>query len=196
MPRSGRNLGRLRPSQLLERGFRRVQGQATPFVPAHLLLTNSQKYHSIAAKGGKVEPPLVPSKDGLVNGDKHANATADEQAQDEAADSDEYDPSVGLASKSGQESAVSSSAAAAALPQALAANGKCNKDDLCPSKAGERNAKKVLLTGRIVHDDAMKNIMMSWYYAGYYTGLYEGKQIGYASAFQQQPGHPQQPERG
>jgi hypothetical protein len=28
----------------------------------------------------------------------------------------------------------------------------------------------------------MKNLMMSWYYAGYYTGLYEGKQQGYASA--------------
>ena len=32
----------------------------------------------------------------------------------------------------------------------------------------------------------MKNIMMSWYYAGYYTGLYEGKQQGYAMAFQEQ----------
>jgi hypothetical protein len=30
----------------------------------------------------------------------------------------------------------------------------------------------------------MKNLMMSWYYAGYYTGLYEGKQQGYASAKQ------------
>ena len=28
----------------------------------------------------------------------------------------------------------------------------------------------------------MKNLMMSWYYAGYYTGLYEGKQQGYANA--------------
>ncbi len=35
----------------------------------------------------------------------------------------------------------------------------------------------------------MKNLMMSWYYAGYYTGLYEGKQQGYALAqVQQQPG--------
>ena len=35
-----------------------------------------------------------------------------------------------------------------------------------------------------VQDEAMKNLMMSWYYAGYYTGLYEGKQQGYASAQQ------------
>jgi len=25
-------------------------------------------------------------------------------------------------------------------------------------------------------DEALKNLMMSWYYAGYYTGLYEGQQ--------------------
>lgn len=27
-----------------------------------------------------------------------------------------------------------------------------------------------------VKDEALKNLMMSWYYAGYYTGLYEGQQ--------------------
>ena len=28
----------------------------------------------------------------------------------------------------------------------------------------------------VVQDEALKNLMMSWYYAGYYTGLYEGQQ--------------------
>lgn len=28
----------------------------------------------------------------------------------------------------------------------------------------------------IVQDEALKNLMMSWYYAGYYTGFYEGQQ--------------------
>jgi len=28
----------------------------------------------------------------------------------------------------------------------------------------------------IVHDEGLKNLLMSWYYAGYYTGLYEGQQ--------------------
>ncbi|CZS90571.1 uncharacterized protein RAG0_01605 [Rhynchosporium agropyri] len=28
-----------------------------------------------------------------------------------------------------------------------------------------------------VHDEGLKNLLMSWYYAGYYTGLHEGKQI-------------------
>ncbi|KAK0107105.1 hypothetical protein ONS95_003812 [Cadophora gregata] len=27
-----------------------------------------------------------------------------------------------------------------------------------------------------VHDEDLKNLLMSWYYAGYYTGLHEGKQ--------------------
>ncbi|KAL8903462.1 MAG: hypothetical protein Q9171_007393 [Xanthocarpia ochracea] len=30
-----------------------------------------------------------------------------------------------------------------------------------------------LTTG--VQDEGLKNLMMSWYYAGYYTGLYEGR---------------------
>lgn len=29
-----------------------------------------------------------------------------------------------------------------------------------------------------VHDEGLKNLLMSWYYAGYYTGLYEGQQKG------------------
>lgn len=40
----------------------------------------------------------------------------------------------------------------------------------------------------IVQNDDLKNLMMSWYYAGYYTGLYEGKQQGYASAMQREEG--------
>lgn len=29
-----------------------------------------------------------------------------------------------------------------------------------------------------VQDEGLKNLLMSWYYAGYYTGLYEGQQKG------------------
>ena len=32
-----------------------------------------------------------------------------------------------------------------------------------------------------MQDEGLKNMMMSWYYAGYYTGLYEGQQKVYAS---------------
>lgn len=33
-----------------------------------------------------------------------------------------------------------------------------------------------LLTGPLVQDENLKRLMMSWYFAGYYTGLYEGQQ--------------------
>lgn len=33
-----------------------------------------------------------------------------------------------------------------------------------------------LANATTVQDEALKNLMMSWYYAGYYTGLYEGQQ--------------------
>jgi hypothetical protein len=29
-----------------------------------------------------------------------------------------------------------------------------------------------------VHDEGLKNLLMAWYYAGYYTGLMEGKHQG------------------
>ena len=28
----------------------------------------------------------------------------------------------------------------------------------------------------LVNNDAIKNLMLSWYWAGYYTGLHEGQQ--------------------
>jgi molybdopterin-biosynthesis enzyme MoeA-like protein len=37
------------------------------------------------------------------------------------------------------------------------------------------------LTTPPVQDEGMKNLMMSWYYAGYYTGLLEGQQKAFAS---------------
>lgn len=35
-------------------------------------------------------------------------------------------------------------------------------------------------------DESLKNLMMSWYYAGYYTGLHEGEQKAYANIEAQQ----------
>lgn len=32
-----------------------------------------------------------------------------------------------------------------------------------------------------VHDESLKNLLMSWYYSGYYTGLYEGQRQGATS---------------
>lgn len=30
-----------------------------------------------------------------------------------------------------------------------------------------------------MQDEGLKNLLMSWYYAGYYTGLYEGQKKGH-----------------
>ncbi|KAH6674572.1 hypothetical protein B0J14DRAFT_590265 [Halenospora varia] len=50
------------------------------------------------------------------------------------------------------------------------------------SRSGTQNGGPALpqhLIGQ-VHDEGLKNLLMSWYYAGYYTGLYEGQQQGTA----------------
>lgn len=49
---------------------------------------------------------------------------------------------------------------------------------LHPAISGE----EALLIRAAVQDEGLKNLMMSWYYAGYYTGIYEGrKQSDYAA---------------
>jgi hypothetical protein len=42
----------------------------------------------------------------------------------------------------------------------------------------EIHGKGLMWIFNAVHDDNLKNLLMSWYYAGYYTGLYEGQQQG------------------
>ncbi|TGO28447.1 hypothetical protein BPAE_0027g00140 [Botrytis paeoniae] len=47
------------------------------------------------------------------------------------------------------------------------------------AKSGSSSSKAPILPPQLigqVHDENLKNLLMSWYYAGYYTGLYEGQQ--------------------
>jgi hypothetical protein len=60
------------------------------------------------------------------------------------------------------------------MPQALLGSGRypacyprAKRPDAMPKKHSD------LLT---VQDENLKNLMMSWYYAGYYTGLHAGQQ--------------------
>jgi hypothetical protein len=62
---------------------------------------------------------------------------------------------------------------AGAMPQALMNSGK-PECFMCDRITREANA-------FTVQDEGLKNLMMSWYYAGYYTGLLEGQQKAYAS---------------
>lgn len=54
------------------------------------------------------------------------------------------------------------------MPQAVIGGGNTCRDAF-------PNAESFANT-LLVHDQALKDLMMSWYFAGYYTGLYEGKQ--------------------
>jgi hypothetical protein len=57
------------------------------------------------------------------------------------------------------------------IPQTLMGMSKCSWTESFGRNANDFAAQ----------DENMKNIMMSWYYAGYYTGLYDGQQKAYAS---------------
>lgn len=44
---------------------------------------------------------------------------------------------------------------------------------ICWSGKNDRSTDK--FCGAKVQDQGLKNLMMAWYFAGYYTGLYEGQ---------------------
>ena len=69
-------------------------------------------------------------------------------------------PSTGIDSKTSLPSA------GYAAPSAITNGSASNK----------AHFKLISMLTMLVNDDALKNLMMSWYYAGYYTGLYEGQQ--------------------
>ena len=56
------------------------------------------------------------------------------------------------------------------MPNAIIDGSEVSKFHLAVSVRGN------LTDFCLVKDEALKNLMMSWYYAGYYTGLYEGQQ--------------------
>ncbi|KAK6437539.1 hypothetical protein LTR95_006263 [Oleoguttula sp. CCFEE 5521] len=144
-----------------------------------------KKYHSLAAKGEQVpigelaEPPEAPEtysaklnrkkqeKLALVNGDaaptSSGTTTADVRPHSELPVKAEVTEATAAA--------PSAPIGAATVPQHLMNSGEATKSQ---SDADT--------DCRTVQDEGIKNLMMSWYYAGYYTGLYEGKQQGLAAA--------------
>ncbi|KAK3673821.1 hypothetical protein LTR78_006376 [Recurvomyces mirabilis] len=118
-------------------------------------LAEYKKYHSLAAKGEKVELLLEQAKQDDLG------------TQDPIATEDEALPR----SESKVNGEVTSGAAAVTQAAPVA-------QPLAP-QIGTAAIPQALLGA--VQDEGMKNLMMSWYYAGYYTGLYEGKQQALAS---------------
>jgi len=64
------------------------------------------------------------------------------------------------------------------IPQAILGTG------MRPGQVTSRPAQENNVLGKkqtdilVVQDEKLKNLLMSWYYAGYYTGLYTGQQPG------------------
>lgn len=65
---------------------------------------------------------------------------------------------------------------AASVPQAMFGTGgypACQNPIPCLEQHFAKEKHSNMLT---VQDENLKNLMMSWYYAGYYTGLHTGQQ--------------------
>ena len=58
-------------------------------------------------------------------------------------------------------------------PQALLGSSMSMTPDV---PYGLRNSSGLTRCLSPVQDEGLKRLLMSWYYAGYYTGLYEGQQ--------------------
>ncbi|KAL8711602.1 MAG: hypothetical protein Q9220_004012 [cf. Caloplaca sp. 1 TL-2023] len=124
-------------------------------------LEEYQLYHSIHARGERVEDVL-----------KEAEASEDTTLNDTTINGNPSSDTVnGLPPSEGLE------------------DGELEddqvEDDPLPNRVNKDEAMKPNLSALTVQDPDLKNLMMSWYYAGYYTGLYEGrKQSNYDSTIQ------------
>ncbi|KAJ5542039.1 hypothetical protein N7535_004458 [Penicillium sp. DV-2018c] len=120
-------------------------------------------YHSVHAKGENLEEVL---KEAEESGATEAIQAADEPTSkvgDDVAQPKDEDIPMNVdeqPSASGNEPVVETT-----QPAATSGPGVPTPDTSMPHP--------IMAT---VQDEALKNLMMSWYYAGYYTGLYEGQQ--------------------
>lgn len=125
-------------------------------------LQEYKKYHSIHAKGGSIRD-LEQAEAGSSKADEAL--TTEESANElsvQTPQEHEEPPSKDDAADNTEEHSKQPGHNSNSIPSAF------------PSQA-------ILGT---VRDDNLKKLLMSWYYAGYYTGLFEGQQ----AQQQQQPG--------
>jgi len=131
-------------------------------------LEEYKKYHGVKARGEDVEEVLRAAE-------SHNNGVGQEIQQEE---------------EQGDDGLVNDPRAKENLPEETGDHDTKNAKDEAPvggqqpkpSQASERTppALPQNMIGQ-VHDEGLKNLLMSWYYAGYYTGLYEGQQQGTAA---------------
>ncbi|KAF7905462.1 uncharacterized protein EAF01_005983 [Botrytis porri] len=126
-------------------------------------LQEYEKYHSIHARGEKVEDVL--------------NAFG---KQSDGLDGEMNEDSGEVVEEPLEENIVMQSEFEQIDDHTQAGPKSNDKPAPKATKSGSSSSSKApilppQLIGQ-VHDENLKNLLMSWYYAGYYTGLYEGQQ--------------------
>ncbi|KAJ6123720.1 Survival motor neuron [Penicillium samsonianum] len=119
-----------------------------------------QHYWSIHAKGENVEDVLKEAEDtGITPAVPHGDSGSTIAAEDGATKPEIEDVSMTIAEQ------TSESAPEPSQPIADASSAVSTPAMPMPHPIMAN-----------VQDESLKNLMMSWYYAGYYTGLHEGQQ--------------------
>ncbi|KAF2625373.1 hypothetical protein BU25DRAFT_346194 [Macroventuria anomochaeta] len=140
-----------------------------------------EKYHSIARSGRRLEDALTEEELKELredNGDLIGEVEAIPEVVAEAnGNSDQMDAEESMQETEGVEQVVQ----AELPPQETTASEELNQPQSANAGTAAPHdnvfaAMPQALLGT-VQDENLKNIMMSWYYAGYYTGLHAGQQL-------------------
>ncbi|KAK3631511.1 hypothetical protein LTR56_012265 [Elasticomyces elasticus] len=129
-------------------------------------LEEYKKYHSLAAKGEKVELVLDRVEKGEVETGDLEGVNANNSADVPVLVNGNSTSSTNSTNRPVEEGSLPTGAQPLTTTQAM------------PAASATAAVPQMLLNQ--VQDDGLKNVMMSWYYAGYYTGLYEGQQKAHA----------------
>ncbi|KAK4156679.1 survival motor neuron-like protein 1 [Chaetomidium leptoderma] len=143
-------------------------------------LEEYKKYHSVHAKGGTVDD-IPNGADEKARSDANAKPETGEGheplAKADGAEEGEIDETIAM-----DESDETWHPAISDAQGSVDAKKANEVPDRGPAVLGPQ-----ALLGT-VQDEELKNLLMSWYYAGYYTGLHEGKQQGLQQAEQVRKG--------
>ncbi|KAL8802332.1 MAG: hypothetical protein Q9200_006622 [Gallowayella weberi] len=142
-------------------------------------LQEYQLYHSIHARGEKVEDVLKQAVDsGQVTMDSPPDMG--KTAINGMAQSEELEDGEVEDEQVGEDTLLNGGAEKdAAKTEEIHLNKNQRYSPPLAESEASRNfpqssvVPSMLMNG--VQDEGLKNLMMSWYYAGYYTGLYEGQ---------------------
>ncbi|OCK94023.1 uncharacterized protein K441DRAFT_563055 [Cenococcum geophilum 1.58] len=138
-------------------------------------LAEYKKYHSIHAKGQRVEDVL--NEEELMEL-KEYNGDIDLGARSQDAEADDVETGEGEASTEVTDQRALD--AQVRFHPFQTTSGRQEPHGLAEAAAHRHSmapggSMPQFLLGSVQNEN-LKNLMMSWYYAGYYTGLYEGQQ--------------------